>query len=163
METSLTCHVVGDNDRTLPANTGVILHLDGWTEETSINFPILSTVASGGEGDLRGTITAASVTANSTLVLGKVKVEEEDVWGIYKYSGTTLGGFKAYMNLTYVTGGEAKGLRFIFDDSETTGINSLAGEQSAKGSSAVYDLQGRKVANPSRGMYIINGRKVVIK
>ena len=148
---------------TLPANTGVILHLDGWTEETSINFPILSTVASGGEGDLSGTITAASVTANSTLVLGKVKVEEEDVWGIYKYSGTTLGGFKAYMNLTHVTGGEAKGLRFIFEDSETTGISSLDGEQSAKGSSAVYDLQGRKVANPSRGMYIINGRKVVIK
>lgn len=148
---------------TLPANTGVILHLDGWTEETSINFPILSTVASGGEGDLSGTITAASVTANSTLVLGKVKVEEEDVWGIYKYSGTTLGGFKAYMNLTHVTGGEAKGLRFIFEDSETTGINSLAGEQSAKGNSAVYDLQGRKVANPSRGMYIINGRKIVIK
>ena len=148
---------------TLPANTGVILHLDGWTEETSINFHILSTVASGGEGDLRGTIAAASVSANSTLVLGKVKVEEEDVWGIYKYSGTTLGGFKAYMNLTDVTGGEAKGLRFIFEDSETTGVNEVIGKMSEATDGAVYDLQGRKVANPSRGLYIINGHKVVIK
>jgi len=50
---------------------------------------------------------------------------------------------------------------------ETTGINSLTSDSSAKGeeSGNIYSLDGRKVSNSglSKGIYIKNGKKVVIK
>ena len=147
---------------TLPANTGVILHLDDWTTETTKNFTILGTAASGGTGDLRGTVAAESVEANSKMVLGKSGSD----WGIYKYSGNILGGFKAYMNVSDLGDSEARGLKIVFDESETTGIQSIeesTPDPSRMGREVIYDLQGRKVAKPSRGMYIVNGKKVVIK
>lgn len=137
---------------TIPANTGVILHLDGWTTETSIDFDILSTSAVGGTGALTGTVTAMSVDADSKMVLGY----EDYQWGIYNYSGTTLGGFKAYMNKL---SSSVKGFAFNFADADAI-VKVLNGEQQ---NGECYDLSGRLVSKPVKGMYIINGKKVIVK
>ena len=58
----------------------------------------------------------------------------------------------------------AREFNFIFEDGETTGIESITPAHSpSEGVQAFYDLQGRKVSKPSRGLYIVNGKKVVIK
>lgn len=137
---------------TLPANTGVILHYDGWTEETTINFNILSTSATGGTGQLLGTFAAETCDASSIMVLGK----SGDDWGIYEYTGTTLGGFKAYMNKL---GSPVKGFAFNFADADAI-VKVLNGEQQ---NGECYDLSGRRVSKPVKGMYIINGKKVIVK
>lgn len=147
-------------ETTIPANTPVVLMADpAIVANTTYNFVATTSSDFSGSNDLAGYSYAINKT-DGDLVLGLSNTT--GVIGFYALDGTTtLAGFKAYLPAANVSG--ARSLTFIFDDSETTGISSLDGEQSAKGSSAVYDLQGRKVANPSRGMYIINGRKVVVK
>ncbi|MBP3822492.1 MAG: hypothetical protein J6I36_03630 [Bacteroidaceae bacterium] len=135
---------------TLPANTGVILHLDNWTEETTVNFPILSTVNEENTTALIGTVAARAAVDGGVLVLGK----SGDDWGIYNYTGE-LGGFKAYMNKP----AGVKGFAFSFGDVDAI-ATLLNGEQGTK---EVFDLSGRKVSQPTRGLYIVNGKKVIIK
>ena len=135
---------------TLPANTGVILRRQS-EETTTVDFPILSTTTSA-RSDLTGTIAAQPAVEDGVLVLGK----NENVWGIYKYTGQ-LGGFKAYMNKP--EGSNVKGFRFNFDTA--TGID--ATEVADYLNAAVYNLAGQRVKNANRGLYIVNGKKVIIK
>ena len=136
----------------VPANTGVILEYEAFSSETTLNFPILSTVTPIDDTSLTGSTAAQSVDADSKLVLGK----SGDNWGIYKYSGTTLGGFKAYMDMPETP---VKGFAFTFGDADAI-ANVLNGEENTN---EVYDLSGRRVNAPARGLYIVNGKKVVIK
>lgn len=141
---------------TLPHETGVILEFEGYSAEATDaentkEFNILST-STDGTSDLLGTTAAQTVPANSTLVLGL----RGDNWGIYKYSGTTLGGFKAYMEMPATP---VKGFTFTFGDADAI-ANVLNGEENVN---EVYDLSGRRVNAPARGLYIVNGKKVVIK
>lgn len=135
---------------TLPANTGVILHLDNWSSETTVDFPILSTANTENNTALTGTVAAQTAVTGGVLVLGK----SNDVWGIYNYEGT-LGGFKAYMDKP----AGVKGFTFTFGDADAI-ANVLNGEEKVN---EVYDLSGRRVNAPARGLYIVNGKKVVIK
>ncbi len=140
---------------TLPHNTGVILEYDAYDSAAgdaanTKNFTILSTTTDG-SSSLTGTVAAASCDTNSKLVLGY----ENSEWGIYKYSGTTLNGFKAFMDAP----AGVKGFAFSFDTVDE--IKSvLNGEH---GQDEVFDLSGRRVAQPTRGIYIVNGKKVLIK
>jgi len=45
--------------------------------------------------------------------------------------------------------------------SSATGIATVRGDETAKGSTVWYDLAGRRVAQPTKGLYIQNGKKVV--
>lgn len=141
----------------VPANTGVILEYADFISETTIDFPILSTVTPVGGTALLGTTAAQSVDAGSKLVLGK---DGEGNWGIYTY-GTgegkvTLGGFKAYMD---DPGSSVKGFTFSFGDLNEV-VSILNGE---KGDGEVYDLSGRQTKKPTRGFYITKGQKAYIK
>ena len=61
-----------------------------------------------------------------------------------------------------VTISEARALKIVFADDETTGIADVRSKMSdVRGD--FFDLQGRKVAQPAKGLYIVNGKKVVIK
>ena len=137
----------------VPANTGVILEYEGFSSETTLDFPILSTVRPIGGTSLTGTTAAKTVAEDSKLVLGK---NGQGNWGIFKYSGTTLGGFKSYMDMPATP---VKGFVFSKDDADAI-ATLLNGEQSTK---EVFDLSGRRVNAPARGLYIVNGKKVVIK
>ena len=136
----------------VPANTGVILEYEAFSSETTLDFPIRSTVTPIDDTSLTGTTAAQSVAANSTLVLGK---NGQGKWGVYSFNGTTLGGFKAYMPVS----GSVKGFAFNFGDADAI-ANVLNGEENTN---EVYDLSGRRVNAPARGLYIVNGKKVVIK
>ena len=138
---------------TLPANTGVILHLDNWSERTVINFPVLSTTTSG-SSDLTGIIATETVVANTKLVLGKV----DDTWGIYSYNNTTLNGFKAYMNMPSTP---VKGFTFDLDDA--VGIRSFDNGQLTKDNAAIYNIAGQKMNKLQKGLNIVNGKKVLVK
>ena len=64
------------------------------------------------------------------------------------------------------------GFELRWDDDEATGItaNTIRSEQTAKGSSHVYNLQGQMVAKDASllntlpsGVYIVNGKKIIVK
>lgn len=137
----------------VPANTGVILEYEAFSSEPTVNFTIRNAVNPIEGTSLKGTTAAQNVAADSKLVLGK----SGEKWGIYKYSGTTLGGFKAYMDMP--ASGSVKGFTFTFGDADAI-ANVLNGEENVN---EVYDLSGRRVNAPARGLYIVNGKKVVIK
>ena len=76
--------------------------------------------------------------------------------GFYKFTGTTLKGNRAYLELPLNSSIQA--LRFIFD--ESTGIEKV-GEVSQ--SSIIYDLSGRSLKHISHnGINIVNGKKIWI-
>lgn len=85
--------------------------------------------------------------------------------GFYKVtSDRTIPAGKAYLQiptawLNEETTSEAKAVKLVFDDGESTGIDEVNRVESKE--DVIYDLQGRRVLNPSKGIYIINGRKVV--
>ena len=85
--------------------------------------------------------------------------------GFYKVtSDRAIPAGKAYLQiptawLNEETASEAKAVKLMFDDGESTGIDEVNRVESKE--DVIYDLQGRRVKNPSKGIYIINGRKVV--
>lgn len=64
-----------------------------------------------------------------------------------------------FVGVNEETTSEAKAVKLVFDDGESTGIDEVNRVESKE--DVIYDLQGRRVKNPSKGIYIINGRKVV--
>lgn len=77
-------------------------------------------------------------------------------------SGSFIGAFRAY----FTTSAGAKDIKFVFSDTETTGINTIAAEKAD--AKMVYSLDGRMVSNKgveglAKGLYIIGGKKVIVK
>ena len=85
--------------------------------------------------------------------------------GFYKVtSDRAIPAGKAYLQiptawLNEETASEAKAVKLMFDDGESTGIDEVNRVESKE--EVIYDMQGRRVKNPSKGIYIINGKKVV--
>lgn len=76
--------------------------------------------------------------------------------GFFKYSGSSLNAFKAYLDLP--AGKQIRGM--VWDDSTVTGIDGLLYKDDVE----IYDLSGRRVKDmKTPGVYIVNGKKVVIK
>ena len=74
--------------------------------------------------------------------------------GFYKYTGTNLGGFKAYLSLT---SSQANGLSFDFG--AATGLDNVATELPAD--APAYDLTGRRVNKNTKGIIIVGNKKVI--
>ena len=85
--------------------------------------------------------------------------------GFYKLTTDhTLGAHKAYLETDTditPTGTNAARLAIIFDDGQTTSINSAQERKVEDG--IYYNLSGQRVQNPSKGLYIVNGKKVVVR
>lgn len=124
---------------TIPANTGVVLEAAAGTYQFAIT--------TGGEGTSCLTGTIATKTASPAYTLAV----EDEVAGFYKYTGETLGGFKAY----YEKAADVKGFAISFGE---TAIQAI---QNQKTDAAIYDLQGRKVAGAQKGIFIMGGKKIV--
>lgn len=130
---------------TIPANTPVILKGTAGTH----NFTTTTSEDFYGYNDLSGTIAAESVSNILTLQV------IDDVIGLYTYTGSTLGGFKAYL----LGASQIKSLVFAFDDADA--ITEVA--EKTEVAEGYFDLSGRRVVKPTKGLYIVNGKKVVIK
>lgn len=82
-------------------------------------------------------------------------------------NGSTLAAGKAYLPLPTASvpqGSEARSIRFVFDDEETTGIENCQPDQmtntKAGRKQVIYNMQGQKLSGLQKGINIINGKKV---
>lgn len=126
-------------------------------------------------------------TAGKAYVFGYNKTEKKvQLYHMVNSQQVSLNGFRFYINDVNASGTEydsdaleGEGLARLFsgfelrwDDDEATGItaNTIRSEQTAKGSSHVYNLQGQMVAKDASllntlpsGVYIVNGKKIIVK
>ena len=107
---------------------------------------------------------AASTGSTYHYIFAKMKTGDANV-GFYKLtSDHTLAAHKAYLETSDdITPASSARIALVFDDEETTGINTVKGSEFKANDNTYYDLSGRRVAQPSKGLYIVNGKKVVIK
>ncbi len=138
----------------IPAATPVVIEAEAGT----YNF-----VVSAEDGSISGTNALQGSVANEACDAGVHYTLQKPTnmgIGFYRYSGTKLTGFKAYLPGSAVSGSGIRG--FAFEDAFidiTTGIERFDNIQSDE----IYDLQGRRVTTPAKGLYIIGGKKVYIK
>ena len=136
---------------TIPANTGVIIE----GEAKSYDFATTTSTTSSDDTNCITGSTPGITCVSNAYTLQKVN----DQLGFYKYSGTNLGGFKAY--LVNNNSSSSKGYKIV-KDTDPTGINGVEAEGIADGK--YYDLQGKIVTTPLKNqIYILNGKKVLIK
>lgn len=99
-----------------------------------------------------------------TLTLGR---NRQGVVGFYKYNGTNVPPYRAYLPINIIIEGEgAKGYSFVVDDTiddVPTGI--LRPTINVQQLTTFYDIMGRPLqGKPSkRGVYINNGHKIIVK
>ena len=134
----------------LAANTPVVLYSESQVTEVAISG---ETGTGASINALQGTVAAEAVTAGDNYVLsgGSKGV------GFYKFTGTTMPGFKAYLPAS--AGGGVKAFSFSFEDMETA-IRAIENENSGL---EIYDISGRRVPQAGKGLYIVNGKKVMFK
>lgn len=146
---------------TIPQNTPVIFQYLTGEENGKVFLPVTGDVAdadyanNGTEGYLAGQFVT---TAKGNASIYTLQNKSTHGIGMYKYNGTNIQGFRAYLPYTAPTGGNA--LRMVFDD-VTTGIEGI--EVNDGGKTAIYDLSGRRVSRMTKGFYIVNGKKTLIK
>lgn len=137
----------------IPANTAVVLKAEEGVERGAYDKVYLQVTGNPGftgSNDLRGhfeTILANTVSNAYTLQ------NQAEGLGFYRYTGTTLAGFKAYL----INGASVS--RFLLPNGEVTGIDGINADSDAN--QPIYDLSGRRVKNAQKGLYIIGGKKVV--
>lgn len=137
----------------IPAGTAVIVAGDFELRHTSTGATFAGTNALKG---VDADTDASTLGANGIFVLGKV----DGAVGFYKYSGTTLGANKAYVEIP--AGAAAKALTITTDENGATGIDTVEVEGADK---AVYTIDGIRTEGKSlkKGIYIRNGKKFVVK
>ncbi len=106
-------------------------------------------------------------TMGASVVLNNVYILANAANGVGFYNvknGTSLGAFRAYLDVPVTA--EAKSLRLSFgdEDGELTGIEGVAAETPAVRNQKIYDLSGRVVRTPQKGgLYIKGGKKFIQK
>lgn len=105
------------------------------------------------QNDLRGVFADKAVSEKMNAYTLQIV---DNQLGFFKYSGSSLNAFKAYLDLP--AGKQIRGM--VWDDSTVTGIDGLLYKDDVE----IYDLSGRRVKDMKiPGVYIVNGKKVVIK
>lgn len=143
----------------IPAETGFIVkYKSGVVDATGCVYMEIATdnvPALTGSNELKGTLETIAKPANGTVYTLQ---NLNNTLGLYKYTGATVKGGKAYYLLA---NGSAAPRGFVFDfEGQTTGVESI--EVNAE-NQVIYDLSGRRVAKAGKGLYIINGKKVLVK
>ena len=151
---------------TIPQNTPVIFQYLTGEEGAEGNQNVFLGVQADVEGDAyanngtNGYLSGQFVTTAKAADASIYTLQNKSTHGIgmYKYNGTNIKAFRAY--LPYKAPAEGGALRMVFDD-VTTGIEGI--EVNDGGKTAIYDLSGRRVSRMTKGLYIVNGKKVFIK
>ena len=144
----------------IPANTGVVLKSETVDDNTTYSIPVIAS-SSTPRGSLTGSATTATAyNAVDGYYLYMLALNGEYVQFTKVTEGSIAAG-KAYLPVLS-GGGEARELRVVFADDETTGIKMVHGE-GLKVNGSVFNLNGQRVAQPAKGLYIKGGKKVVMK
>lgn len=147
---------------TIPQNTPVIFQYLTGEENGKVFLQVMGDVAdadyanNGTEGYLSGQFVTTAKAADASIYT--LQNKSTHGIGMYKYNGTNIKAFRAY--LPYTAPAERGALRIVFDD-VTTGIEGI--EVNDGGKTAIYDLSGRRVSRMTKGFYIVNGKKTLIK
>lgn len=156
--------VMTNRGEDIPANTPYLVKYVGTNESNDFSngcvfVEISNSTATIAESEyaLRGGIASGDKPeiAGSTIYTMQ-KPSNTDPLGFYKFTGTTMPGFKAYLPVP----DDAPVRGFVFDPGTTTGIDQMTTDEADQ---TVYDLSGRRVNRAGKGLYIINGKKVYVK
>ena len=150
----------------IPANTGVLIKVNGATKNDPYNFDI-APEANEQKSLFKGTIAKSLITpvdgttcyvlANGEKGVGlyKATLNQSDDTAFYNNAN------KVYLPVPTPVEQSARALSFRFGGEGTTEIEPST--LNSQPSTIIYDLQGRRVENPTKGMYIVNGKKVIVK
>ena len=148
----------------VPANTGVILYKDV-DAATTIAVPVTTTDATITDNELVGTTVRTLVAKQSGDNFNYILQNGQDgiVFNMATAEGAYMPANRAYLSTAYDASAVGARLMVVFDEGDTTGIDTVNSEK-VTANSVAYDLQGRRVVNPKKGgLYIVNGKKVVVK
>ena len=148
----------------VPANTGVILYKDV-DAATTIAVPVTTTDATITDNELVGTTVRTLVAKQSGDNFNYILQNGQDgiVFNMATESGAYMPANRAYLSTAYDASDNGARLMVVFDEGDTTGIDTVNSEK-VTANSVAYDLQGRRVVNPKKGgLYIVNGKKIVVK
>ena len=152
------------SDGIVPANTGVILYKDV-DAATTIAVPVTTTDATITDNELVGTTVRTLVAKQSGDNFNYILQNGQDgiVFNMATAEGAYMPANRAYLSTAYGASAVGARLMVVFDEGDTTGIDTVNSEK-VTANSVAYDLQGRRVVNPKKGgLYIVNGKKVVVK
>lgn len=142
---------------TIPAGTAVILKDNGADRDAvtkCIYLEVTSGAASKGGNALTGTYKTIANPASGAVKIYTLQSPAAGV-GMYKYTGTYLNGFKAYLR---IDGGSANSLSFD-EGGQATGIGEAAAD--SLNDAPAYDLSGRRVSRNTKGILIVGNKKIV--
>lgn len=152
-------------DNIIPANTGVVLVLDGDNVLSPQTYTISNEPGTVERGDISGTTTAIALTddtRNNYRVFGLSNASPQRL-GFFRPSSSvaSIPANKAFYDLT--TGSGVQGFVLSFDGMETGIALDQIMQPSPEADKPAYDLSGRRVNHAAKGIYIIGGKKVIVK
>ena len=161
----ITSVVDESGEKTIPANTPVLLYnstVKDAGSDVTVSFPVTTIDTEITNNSFVGTLaTEAFSTSDSekdTYSLRTNTIEGVKKVGFYKKtSGTTLAGFKAWLQTAHQD--QVRNFTIYFNgEDDATGIAEALGLDSDK--VEVYDLNGRKLSGYQKGINIVNGKKI---
>ena len=161
----ITSVVDESGEKTIPANTPVLLYnstVKDAGSDVTVSFPVTTIDTEITNNSFVGTLaTEAFSTSDSekdTYSLRTNTIEGVTKVGFYKKtSGTTLAGFKAWLQTAHQD--QARNFTIYFNgEDDATGIAEALGLDSDK--VEIYDLSGRKLSGYQKGINIVNGKKI---
>lgn len=146
-------------NKTVQANTGILLKGE---KNTTYEIPVAED--DGDELDdniLLVNSTGGTFSPESGYTYFAMKKNSSPLtFGTFNPSTTAIPSNKAYLKVP--SGSDARTLRFVFDDNETTGIKNVDAQKTSS-KDIYFNLNGQRVAKPTKGMYISNGKKYIVK
>ena len=143
------------------ANTGILLKGEA---NATVTIPVVASGSAVSENAFLVNTTGATFTADADYYYFAMKKGEATLtFATFAPSTLAFPANKAYLKVAksnFPT--PAPALTAIFDDGNTTGINTVKNAQFTE-NGEYYNLAGQRVAQPTKGLYIVNGRKVVVK
>lgn len=98
-------------------------------------------------------------TATNIYTLGISDNKENTVVGFYRYTGTKVPCFKAYLVVNST--GSSKAVTFNMGEEATTSIDGITDVLNV--SKIAYNLNGQRVNSNAKGIVILNGKKIFNK
>lgn len=152
-----------DINQTVVANTGILLK--GTANETYY-IPVAESGTVLSSNDLLVNSTGGTFTGDGDYTYFAMKKNSSPLtFGTFVPSTTAIPSNKAYLKVLtddLPKGSDARTLRFVFDDNETTGIKNVDAQKTSS-KDIYFNLNGQRVAKPTKGMYISNGKKYIVK
>ena len=152
-----------DINQTVEANTGVLLR---GKASTTYDIPVAVSGTALEDNDFLVNSTGGTFTGDGDYTYFAMKKNSNPLtFGTFVPSSTAIPSNKAYLKVLtddLPKGSDARTLRFVFDDNETTGIKNVDAQKTSS-KDIYFNLNGQRVAKPTKGMYISNGKKYIVK